>query len=97
MRPSLLHPIGERRHARRARRGHLAAPAPESDLAAHEPRGAVRDSNILPQWSDTAAQRVREAGGPTDQASYACQCGYLFAAAVSTTVECPHCGTSQAW
>jgi rubrerythrin len=46
---------------------------------------------------DSAAQRVRESGGPTDQASYACQCGYLFAASVSTTVECPHCGTPQAW
>jgi hypothetical protein len=46
---------------------------------------------------DIAARRVREAGGPTDLASYACPCGYLFAAAVSTTVECPHCGTGQAW
>jgi DNA-directed RNA polymerase subunit RPC12/RpoP len=40
---------------------------------------------------------VRDAGGPVDQASYTCQCGYLFSAAVSTTVECPHCGAGQAW
>jgi hypothetical protein len=46
---------------------------------------------------DSAAQQVREAGGPTDLASYSCQCGYMFAAAVSTTVECPHCGSPQAW
>jgi hypothetical protein len=81
MRPSLRHPIGERR-THRTRGWHRAAAAPEP--------GAL--------WEpDAAAQRVREAGGPTDRASYACQCGYLFAAAVSTTVECPHCGTAQAW
>jgi DNA-directed RNA polymerase subunit RPC12/RpoP len=40
---------------------------------------------------------VREAGGPVDRASYACQCGYLFSAPVSTTVACPHCGVDQAW
>lgn len=88
MRPSLLHPIGERR-AHRARRGHRAAP-PDSDPAAPKP-------DIVAQRTDPAAQRVREAGGPTDQACYSCQCGYLFAAPVSTTVDCPHCGTSQAW
>ncbi len=83
MRPSLRHPTGDRRQARRTRGAHRPAPAPEPDAAAQEP--------------DIAAQRVREAGGPTDLASYSCQCGYLFTAAVTTTVECPHCGTSQAW
>ncbi len=46
---------------------------------------------------DVDAQRVREAGGPLDQAQYTCSCGYVFDAAVSTTVACPHCGDSQAW
>ncbi len=46
---------------------------------------------------DPAVQRVREAGGPVDRASYSCQCGYMFSAAVSTTVVCPHCGADQAW
>lgn len=32
-----------------------------------------------------------------DKAFYACNCGYAFTAAVSTTVGCPHCGTAQAW
>jgi hypothetical protein len=50
-----------------------------------------------PQGEDIAARRVREAGGPSDQACYACACGCVFAAAVSTTVECPHCGGGQAW
>jgi hypothetical protein len=44
-----------------------------------------------------AASRVREAGGPIDMASYVCVCGFAFAAAVSTSVECPHCGSPQAW
>lgn len=46
---------------------------------------------------DIAARKVREAGGPIDMASYACLCGFVFAAAVSTSVECPHCGSPQAW
>jgi hypothetical protein len=83
MRPSLRHPIGHQRGVHRTRGEHRPAPAQEPDIPAQEP--------------DIAAQRVREAGGPTDQASYACTCGYLFAASVTTTVECPHCGASQAW
>lgn len=49
------------------------------------------------QDPDPAVQRVREAGGPIDHACYVCQCGYVFAAPVSTTVSCPHCSTDQAW
>lgn len=41
--------------------------------------------------------RVRQAGGPEDRASYTCGCGYVFEADVSTSVACPHCGASQAW
>ena len=40
---------------------------------------------------------VREAGGPQDRARYACGCGYVFRAAVTTSVACPHCGTDQSW
>ena len=46
---------------------------------------------------DPAVDRVRSAGGPLDNAVYNSCCGYLFSAAVSTTVVCPHCGTDQAW
>jgi hypothetical protein len=42
-------------------------------------------------------QRVREAGGPDDQATYTCSCGFHFEAPVSTSVACPHCGSGQAW
>jgi hypothetical protein len=46
---------------------------------------------------DPELARAREAGGPIDRASYGCTCGYQFSAAVSTTVNCPHCGSDQAW
>ena len=42
-------------------------------------------------------RRLRQSGGPHDHATYACTCGYVFDAAVSTSVACPHCGTGQAW
>jgi hypothetical protein len=42
-------------------------------------------------------RRARESGGPLDVAHYTCGCGYVFEAAVSTTVSCPHCGAGQAW
>jgi len=42
-------------------------------------------------------QRVRDAGGPLDEACYACDCGFIFRAPVSTTVACPHCRATQAW
>jgi hypothetical protein len=41
--------------------------------------------------------RRREAGGMQDEAVYACECGFVFHAAVSTSVGCPHCGGPQAW
>ncbi|HWY17803.1 MAG TPA: hypothetical protein VNY27_03735 [Solirubrobacteraceae bacterium] len=46
---------------------------------------------------DASIARVRLAGGPIDNASYTCGCGFVFAASVSTTVRCPHCGADQAW
>jgi hypothetical protein len=41
--------------------------------------------------------RAKRSGGPEDNALYSCSCGYAFKAPVSTSVGCPHCGTSQAW
>ena len=40
---------------------------------------------------------ARRAVACDDKAFYACDCGYAFTAAVSTTVGCPHCGSQQAW
>jgi rubrerythrin len=42
-------------------------------------------------------RRMRESGGPDDRAVYACACGYVFKADVTTSVACPHCGGAQAW
>jgi hypothetical protein len=104
MRASLLHPLSEPRHRRRHRRG-----APTSEPA---PQGVTASTSTGPQvlapaspdcatpaspGCDPDVKRVREAGGPIDRASYACGCGYLFSASVSTTVACPHCGSNQAW
>ena len=44
-----------------------------------------------------ALARAKRSGGPEDHALYSCSCGYAFKAEVSTSVGCPHCGTSQAW
>jgi hypothetical protein len=104
MRPSLRHQLGERRRTRRIRGAHRPDPAPEplatapqALSAAPEADIATRELGVTAQVPDIAAQRVREAGGPSDLATYACECGYLFAASVTTTVGCPHCGTQQAW
>ena len=50
-----------------------------------------------PEPIHPAERRLRDAGGPDDRATYACGCGYLFEAPVSTTVGCPNCGAQQAW
>jgi hypothetical protein len=47
--------------------------------------------------STALARRRREAAAPQDQAVYACHCGFVFQALVSTSVDCPHCGGTQAW
>ena len=42
-------------------------------------------------------RRLRDAGGPHDRAYYSCNCGYLFEAQVTASVQCPNCDTEQAW
>ncbi len=88
-------PFAERRHSRRRRRTmHEAPVAPALEAP------PIREVTLVtprPSSSDPAAQRVREAGGPIDRASYTCMCGYVFLAPVSTTVQCPHCSAAQAW
>jgi hypothetical protein len=75
------------RRPRRHRRGKRTATTPTGDLHLAPPASG----------QDATVARVRLAGGPIDNASYACACGFVFAASVSTTVRCPHCGASQAW
>ena len=100
MRTNLLHPLRERaegptrterRHSERRSKQRRAEP-PRRIVVEETPVEAG-----LPPDCDPAVARVRQAGGPLDQAVYTCGCGYLFSAPVSTTVACPHCGTGQAW
>ena len=90
MRASLPQTLRRQRRSRDGRHP-LRAPA--------KPTPAPAKSHVvaLAEVADPAAQRVREAGGPLDEASYACHCGFVFRAAVSTTVACPHCHAPQAW
>ena len=55
-----------------------------------EPEAAV-DHHLL------AERRHRASVAPEDVAHYGCSCGFQFEAPVSTSVACPHCGSSQAW
>jgi hypothetical protein len=79
------------RHGKRA----TATRAADLDLA---PSASGQDATTDRGSTGTLiVQRVRLAGGPIDNASYTCACGFVFAASVSTTVRCPHCGADQAW
>jgi hypothetical protein len=51
----------------------------------------------LPEPLHPAERRLRDAGGPHDRACYSCDCGYLFEAPVSASVQCPNCQAEQAW
>jgi hypothetical protein len=94
MRASLLHPLRASGHSRRQRR---PAPAPAGEIVVRTRESAAARTRPRTATSDPAVQRVRDAGGPIDRASYTCACGYLFSASVSTSVMCPHCGAGQAW
>jgi hypothetical protein len=106
MRPRLLHPLRQRPHERPSRRGHGQPPGPADRLERPAPEtGEIRAARLVEPHAadglaldcDPAVMKVRQAGGPIDQAVYTCGCGYLFSADVSTTVVCPHCGCGQAW
>jgi hypothetical protein len=68
---------------------HLTAPLPPILRRARPERGRATVLQLL--------ARAKRSGGPEDRALYSCDCGYVFKADVSTSVGCPHCGTSQAW
>jgi hypothetical protein len=81
------------RRRRDGRPGRVAEPH-----AAHD---AAPSSDPAPSGTGTGAvtpaRRPRRLDVPQDQATYTCRCGYVFEAAVSTSVGCPHCGDAQAW
>ena len=77
--------------------------SPRTDAPGRRSRGVTHRRAPAPAPAPEAAgdlvdeRRLREAGGPDDRAQYACTCGYVFHADVSTSVDCPHCGAGQAW
>lgn len=77
------------------RRGHPGGP-PIGQRPAAAP--APMPAPTAPQPCDDGAPGRRALHGPVqDNAVYNCSCGYVFEAAVSTSVDCPHCGCGQAW
>ena len=75
---------------------HLARP-----LTLKRRTSRTRRPAILARQARHAAAGARErnqrANISQDAATYSCTCGYVFKAAVTTSVGCPHCGTNQAW
>jgi hypothetical protein len=69
----------------------------------HKLPGSRRHLHVVPAPgprpapAHAAERRMRDAGGPDDRACYACACGFVFVAPVSTSVQCPHCESEQAW
>jgi len=65
-------------------------------------RGSSRPTRTPPpappaKLAPPETRAARRGGGPEDVALYSCLCGYVFKAAVTTSVACPHCSTEQAW
>jgi hypothetical protein len=75
---------------------HLARP-----LTPNRRPSRTRRPAILTRRARHAAAGARErnqrANVSQDAALYSCECGYVFKAAVTTSVGCPHCGVDQAW
>jgi hypothetical protein len=57
-------------------------------------RGGKRRAQVI---VSPDRERNQRANVNEDAATYSCECGYVFKAAVTTSVGCPHCGTDQAW
>jgi hypothetical protein len=89
------HGVLRRRRISWVSREHTGA----ADQADHT-EGAVGQTGPLnghPAHPGPPRRNLRQGGAPQDRALYSCSCGYAFAAPVSTSVDCPHCGDRQAW
>ena len=60
-------------------------------------RARARPARRARHAAARARERNQRANVSQDAALYCCACGYVFKAAVTTSVGCPHCGTAQAW
>ena len=66
-------------------------------LPFHRTRAAAAVDRRDREHQLARTKSARRAAACDDKAFYACSCGYAFTTNVSTTVGCPHCGTTQAW
>ncbi|MBO0768640.1 MAG: hypothetical protein J2O48_08160 [Solirubrobacterales bacterium] len=57
-------------------------------------RTAPQQAPSSPPNGDPASPELED---QLDSAVYTCSCGFVFQAQVLTSVDCPHCGNSQAW
>ncbi len=71
---------------------HLTRPITPLRRRSRRPSGSRRSTAVSP-----ARERNKRANVSEDAALYSCECGYVFKAAVTTDVGCPHCGSAQAW
>jgi hypothetical protein len=60
-------------------------------------RRRTRSGTGRAQAPTPGRERNKRANVSQDAALYNCPCGYVFKAAVTTSVGCPHCGSAQAW
>ena len=71
------------------------------DVTAAPTAPAAQTAQTAPTADEVAVadarRRDRIAERPQDEAVYNCACGFVFSAAVSASVGCPHCGGAQAW
>ena len=79
------------------RRRRDARPPPGASAEPVQEAASPRPDKLASPSQDAPARRRREAGPPPDLARYTCRCGFVFEASVSTSVDCPHCGSTQAW
>src|SRR3954447_17817782 len=71
---------------------HLTRPLTPLHRRPRRPSGTRAKSAVSP-----GRERNKRANVSQDAATYNCECGYVFTAAVTTSVGCPHCGSPQAW
>lgn len=72
---------------------HLTTHLPKKRRSTRRPA----KTTIATRESAPGTRDARRGSGPEDRALYSCMCGFAFMATVSTSVDCPHCGTEQAW
>src|SRR5205807_9246620 len=88
-----------RRRGERVRGVGPEQPNPPETASPSAPHPTKVRPPVAVSGGDVRRERGTCNGRPltNDQAVYHCQCGFVFEAPVSTSVGCPHCGSTQAW